>query len=356
MIGGVERHIDALRRAMTEVRTDVLVCSHSSRTTVVDVDGGRELRVREFGPRVLAVPVSPEVLREVRRSRADLIHVHMPYPLGELAALGGARGRPIVCTFHADVVRQARWLWLYRPLVQRILDRADAIVVSSDRIALDSPLFGRRRPIEVIPCGVDTGWFDSAQVSDDERAAVRSRYDAKSRPLVLGVGRLVYYKGFRHLIAASHGLDAEVVVVGEGPMLHELRAEAAFADNVHIVGALSAQDLRRHLAAADLFVLPSTSRAESFGLATVEAQAMGKPAVVGDVGTGTTEAIAPGETGIAVPPRDPAGLHAALAELLAAPERLQAMGAAARERARERFDACDRARDLEALYRRLTAR
>ena len=67
--------------------------------------------------------------------------------------------------------------------------------------------------------------------------------------------------------------------------------------------------MRRHLAAADLFVLPSTSRAESFGLATAEAQAMGMPAVVTDVGTGTTEAIAPGETGVAVPPRNPALLH-----------------------------------------------
>src|SRR3954452_8964330 len=147
---------------MTDVRPDVLVCSRSSRTTVADVAGGRELRLREFGPRVWAWPVSPEVLLEVRRSPADLIHVHMPYPLGELAALVGARRRPLVCTFHADVVRQARWLWLYRPLVQRILDRADAIVVSSDRIALDSPLFGRRRPIEVIPCGIDTGWVHSA--------------------------------------------------------------------------------------------------------------------------------------------------------------------------------------------------
>ena len=129
---------------MPDVRTDVLVCSHASETAEAWVAGGRELRVREFGSRVLAVPVSPETLREVRRSHADLIHVHMPYPLGELAALVGARGRPIVCSFHADVVRQARWLRLYRPLVQRILDRAAAIIVGSERIARDSPLFGPR--------------------------------------------------------------------------------------------------------------------------------------------------------------------------------------------------------------------
>jgi len=353
VVGGIERHIHALRRFMPDVRSDVLVCSHSLHTSEVWVAGGRELRLREFGRRILALPVSPEVLREVRRSPADLIHVHMPYPLGELAALSGARRRPIVCSFHADVVRQVRWLWLYRPLVQQILDRADAIVVGSERTARDSPLFGRRRPIEVIPYGVDLAWFDPGEVTSDERLAVRKPYGAASRPLILAVGRLVYYKGFDHLIAAAQGLDAEVVIAGHGPMLQELRDEATLAPNAHVVGALSPADLRRHLAAADFFVLPSTSRAESFGLATVEAQAMGKAAVVADVGTGTTEAIQPGETGVVVAPRDPPALRAAMAELLSEPERLHAMGAAARERALVRFDARARASDVEQVYRRV---
>jgi glycosyltransferase involved in cell wall biosynthesis len=353
VIGGIERHIDGLRRSMPEVRSDVLVCSHSSRTDERWVAGGRELRVRELGPRPLAVPVAPEVLREVRRSDADLVHVHMPYPLGELAALVGARGRPVVCSFHADVVRQARWLRLYRPLVQRILDRADAIVVGSERIARTSPLFGPPRPIDAIPYGVDLDWFDPAQVSADERAGVRARYGGGRRPIVLAVGRLVYYKGLGHLVAAAGGLDAEVVIVGHGPLAFELRAQAQAQENVHVTGRLDEQELRGHLAAADLFVLASSSRAESFGVATVEAQVMGLPAVVGEVGTGTTDAIAPGQTGIAVPPRDPAALHAALVELVAAPERRRAMGAAARERGLERFDVRARARDVEAVYRRV---
>jgi len=341
---------------MPDVRSDVLVCSHTRRTSEVWVAGGRELRLREFGKRILALPVSPEVLLEVRRSRADLIHVHTPYPLGELGALAGSRGRPVVCTFHADVVRQVRWLWLYRPLVQRFLDRADAIIVSSERIAHDSPLFGRRRAIDVIPLGVDLSWFDPAEVSAEERTAVRERYGAgDSRPLVVGVGRLVYYKGFGDLIAAARELDAEVVLVGKGPMLAELRAQAAGVENAQVVGALSPADLRRHLAAADLFVLPSTSRAESFGLATVEAQAMGTPAVVSDVGTGTTDAIAPEQSGVLAPPRDPQALHVVLRELLAEPERLRAMGAAAHERALVRFDARARAREVEAVYRRVIA-
>ena len=120
-----------------------------------------------------------------------------------------------------------------------------------------------------------------------------------------------------------------------------------------MLGAASDDDLRLYLSAADVFVLPSTSRAESFGLATAEAQAMGLPAVVTDAGTGTTEAIAPGETGVAIPPRDPAALHAVLAELIADPERLARLGGAARRRAALRFDWRARAADVRMVYRRL---
>ena len=350
-MGGIERHIDYLRRGMPDVRSDVLVCSRSSRTAVASVAGGTERRVRELGPRILAVPMAPETLLEVRRSRAELIHVHVPYPLGELAALVGAGDRPIVCSFHADVVRQARWLTLYKPLVQLVLDRAAAIIVGSARTASESPVFGPPRSVDVIPYGVDLERFDPAQVSEADRAATRARY--RDRPLIVAVGRLVYYKGFNHLIAAAHGLDAEVVLLGDGPERVSLSAMAETAENVHVLGAASDDDLRLYLSAADVFVLPSTSRAESFGLATAEAQAMGLPAVVTDVGTGTTEAIAPGETGVAIPPRDPAALHAVLAELIADPERLARLGGAARRRAALRFDWRARAADVRMVYRRL---
>jgi glycosyltransferase involved in cell wall biosynthesis len=341
---------------MPDVRSDVLVSSRSSRTVQAQVAGGKELRVREFGSRILAVPVSPEIPLEVRRSDADLIHVHTPYPLGELAAIVGARERPIVCSFHSDVVRQARWLRLYRPLVQYLLDRADAIIVGSERIARDSPLFGRSRPVDVIPYGVDTGWFDPARVSAEERTATRRRYGADSRPLVVAVGRLVYYKGFHYLISAARELDAEVVIVGRGPLASELSAEAEPARNVHMAGAVDEIELRAHLAAADVFVLPSTSRAESFGVATVEAQAMGVPAVVTDVGTGTSEAIEPGTTGVVVKPRDPRALIEGISGLLIDDQRRACMRRVARERALEHHSIAASAASVQRVYERVMAR
>jgi glycosyltransferase involved in cell wall biosynthesis len=341
---------------MPEVRSDVLVSSRSSRTVQAQVAGGRELRVREFGRRILAVPVSPETPLEVWRSDADLIHVHMPYPLGELAAVVGARGRPIVCSFHADVVRQARWLRLYRPLVQHILNRADAIIVGSEWIARDSPLFGPSRQVDVIPYGVDTDWFDPSRVSAEARTAIRRRCGVDSRPLIVAVGRLVYYKGFGYLISAARELDAEIVIVGRGPLASELGAQAEQAKNVHLAGAVDEIELRAHLAAADVFVLPSTSRAESFGVATVEAQAMGVPAVVTEVGTGTSEAIEPGTTGVVVRPRDVSALVEGISGLLSDDQRRASMRLAARERTLEHHTLAASAASVQRVYKRVMAR
>ncbi len=116
--GGVEKQIGGLRDAMApEVVSNVVVCARSRHSRVVRVGDGVEVRVAELGPRLLSVAVAPTLPRWVRRTPGDLIHVHMPNPAGELAALLGRRGRPIVASYHADIDRQARFSGAYRLLV-----------------------------------------------------------------------------------------------------------------------------------------------------------------------------------------------------------------------------------------------
>nr|MBA2793017.1 glycosyltransferase [Thermoleophilaceae bacterium] len=154
------------------------------------------------------------------------------------------------------------------------------------------------------------------------------------------------------LIAAASSLDASVVIAGSGPLEAHLRDLARSEPRVHLLGGVPESDLPLLLAAADLFVLPSVNRAESFGIATLEAQAMGVPAVVTDVGTGTVEAIVPGETGVVVPAGDPVALAGAISALLADPERLRAMGRAARRHVVAKHSQSDQVTRLKAIYER----
>jgi len=336
---------------MPGVTSTVIVAARAPRTSTVEIDGGAETRVAEFGPRWLSVPVAPTFPLWVGRDDADLLHVHMPNPLGEAAVLLAARGRPIVASYHADVVRQARFERAYRPLVDACLRRASAVIVGSTRLAETSPALRRHRPkVRVIPFGVDLERYRAEAVDPDRRGELRRRY---GEPLVISVGRLVYYKGYEHLIEAARGMDASFVIVGDGPERGRLAAEVRDVPNVHLAGEVDEEDLIAHLAAADCFALASTSRAEAFGIAVAEAQAMSLPAVVTDTGSGTVEAVEDGVTGLVVRPGDARALREALLGILDDEARRRAMGAAARSRAVARHSLADRAREIRDLYERV---
>jgi glycosyltransferase involved in cell wall biosynthesis len=348
VVGGIEKHIDGLRRAMPDVTSDVLVCARAPRTSRRHVDHALDVSVAELGPRPLSLPLAPAFPLWLRRIPADVVHVHMPNPLAEAAVLSAARGRPVVASYHADIGRQARLMPAYTALAGRCLDRAAAVVAGTEALRQGSPLLAPRSDrVRLIRYGVDVERFDPAHVPEARRDELRARFGA---PLVVAVARLVYYKGLENLIRAADELDAAVVIAGDGPLASRLREQAAGRANVHLVGLLPESELPALLATADCFVSASTSRAESFGIATLEAQAMGVPAVVTDVGTGTIEAIEPGVSGLVVPPRDPRALAAAIRAILSDRDRAAEMGRAARARVLRDHALRDQAARMRELY------
>ena len=350
--GGIEKHIDLIRRALPDVESDVLVCARGPRGSRELHGTGIEVKVAELGPRVWSVPIAPGFPARLRRMRADVVHLHMPNPLGELAVLTDHR-RPLVCSYHADIVRQARVGPLYRRLIQACLGRAGSVVVGSRRLAETSPFLGPfAEKAEVVPYFLDIDEFSIEHVSEQSRANLRARYGT---PVVLAVARLVYYKGLDILVEAARSLHANVVIVGDGPLAAQLQGLARSLPNVHFAGEVSDSELLCHFAIADCFVLPSTSRAESFGISVLEAQAMSVPAVVTDVGTGTVEAISPGETGLVVAPGDADALAAAIETILSDPMRREMMGRRARERVVLRHSAVDGVVRLREIYERVAS-
>ena len=159
---------------------------------------------------------------------------------------------------------------------------------------------------------------------------------------LLFVGRLRYYKGLDTLLEAMRSLPARIVldIVGDGPMAAPWRALAEapeLAGRIRFLGEISDEDLPAAYRAADLFVLPCNCRAEAFGTVLAEALASGVPCVTCDVGSGTSWVVRDGVTGRVVPPSDPAALAAAIRELADDPDRLAAMGRAARRDAETRL-------------------
>jgi glycosyltransferase involved in cell wall biosynthesis len=167
-------------------------------------------------------------------------------------------------------------------------------------------------------------------------AAVGSGHADRRR--VLFAGRIVAPKGVRVLIRAAREVDAEFVICGEGWRLEEMRRLAqreGVAARVTFTGWLGADELARELAEASIVVLPSVWP-EPFGLVGIEAFAAGRPVVASATG-GILDWLEDGVNGLAVEPGDSDSLARALNELLADPDRQQAMGAAGKAMARERY-------------------
>jgi glycosyltransferase involved in cell wall biosynthesis len=148
-------------------------------------------------------------------------------------------------------------------------------------------------------------------------------------PMLLGLGRLHRNKGFDLLIRALPRLPgAHAVIAGEGPERPRLAALASaegVADRLHLPGWRS--DTGALLAACDVFVC--SSRQEPLGNMVLEAFSARRPVVALAVG-GPLELIVPGETGLLVPPEDPAALALAAQSLLDHPALAARLGAAGR--------------------------
>jgi glycosyltransferase involved in cell wall biosynthesis len=345
VLGGIENHVRALAelQAAAGHTVTVLVTNPGGQPATEELAGVTVIRAPRLAT-VASTPLSPSFPLRLHRLQADITHLHFPYPIGELSQWLAGRGRRYVITYHSDVVRQQRVLRLYRPLLRRILRGAARILPTSERYVATSPFL---RPLAgrctVVPLSVDPAPFAGADPLVPPAA----------RPTLLFVGRHRHYKGVDDLLRALPGLDARLLIGGDGPLRagwEQLARELGLSDHVQFTGSVSDADLPRLYASADIFVLPANSRAEAFGKVLLEAMASGLPCVTTEVGTGTSFVVQDGITGLVVPPRDPAALHAALQRLLDDPALRAKMGAAGRERVTAEFTPQLMAARVESVY------
>jgi glycosyltransferase involved in cell wall biosynthesis len=179
-----------------------------------------------------------------------------------------------------------------------------------------------------------------------------SRARPRPGPLIGAIGRLERQKGIDILIRALVSIEgATLLVVGDGSErthLEKLAHDVGVADRVLWLGW--SDDARSYLGSLDVVALPS--RFEGFPLAVLEALLARSAVVAADVGS-VSEAVRNGETGLLVPPEDPAALAGAIQRLLDDVELRQRLGEEGRRLVLERFTADHMTRAFESLYEEL---
>lgn len=352
VVGGIENHIRALAEAQARRghTVTVLVTERGPQTTEAEINGVRVIKAGRLAT-VASTPLSPDFARRLAGLRPDLTHLQSPYPVGELAQWLAGRGRPYVLSYQADVTRTSQRLimGLYGPLYRAILAGAARVLATTPNFARTSPYLRHvASRIRVVPLGVDVSRF-----APDGPALVDAPADGAGT--LLFVGQLRHYKGVDDLLRALPAVPGKprLLIAGDGPLRAEwqaLSASLGLAERVRFLGNVPDADLPALYRSADVFVLPSTSRAESFGTVLVEAMASGRPCLTTEIGTGTSYVVQDKLTGLVVPPRAPEALAAALGRLLSDPIWRAQLGAAGRARALAEFALATMVDRVEHVY------
>jgi colanic acid/amylovoran biosynthesis glycosyltransferase len=275
--------------------------------------------------------------------RPDLIHFE--FGLGALGMtwMGDVADCPLVVSMRGYDVNYAG---LDQPgYFDEVWDRVDALHCLGEDMWQRSLRRGcpPEMPHRLIPPAVDVSRFSA------------EREERDGRLVVLTVARLHWKKGHEYGLQAiralvDDGVGLEYRVVGTGPYADAVQAcvdDLGLRRHVRLLGALPPAAVREELRGADVFLHPAVS--EGFGNAVMEAQAAALPVVCTDA-DGLRENVADGETGFAVPRRDPQALAAALARLAGDRELRRAMGEAGRRRVGEHFDPARQIDAFVALY------
>ena len=346
--GGMETVLrDLCDELQSRVDLHVLV-ANTSALTVHEQRAFPITRVASWGT-LFSSSITPSFPGWMRKLPGDILHVHMPNPVAEMSYLMVARDRPLVAHFHSDIVRQKFLLRVYAPLLEAFYKRVSRIVMPTPNHISVSPFVSRfKEKCRVVPFGIRLSKLDLTEAIS--RRADQLRSDG---PAILYLGRLVYYKGIEYLIRAMSQVNAQLWIIGTGPLepeLQRLTVQLNLQGKVRFLGNVSEEEVPAYYHACDVFVLPSVANSEMFGMVQLEAMACRKPVVTTNLPTGVSYVNKHGVTGLLVPPREPAALAEAINKLLGSRSLRQEMGEAGRERVEAEFTAAKMADGIMDVY------
>lgn len=302
----------------------------------------------------------------------DLVHLHYPF-FGTANLVRRWKKKnphiPLVVTYHMDNRAQG-WLGLFFKYyatfwLPKILGVADALHTASlDYLSnSDAKQLYKNKPADwyEVPFGVDTERFLPREKPVEWLAGMGLNPNAPTVIFVGGMDRAHYFKGVPVLLDAltkikNGGLLVQALLVGDGDLRAEFETRAAglgIVDRVRFLGQVSDGDLPLVYNAADLLVLPSTTKGEAFGMVILEAMASGLPVVATDLPGVRTLAL---EVGTVVEPRSVTDLAEAVYGYFARGNDQSNWGMQARQVAEQKFSWEVISKQMLSVYEKAVAK
>ncbi len=309
-INGVVRSVSTFREILTQMGHNVFVFSQDTQ----DYEDSDPFVFRYPAltiPTVdysFSIPVSPFVDWLLPSLKLDVIHSNHPVLLGYAAADKAEKlGVPLVFTFHTRYEEYSHYIPFSQAFVKEIIvdwllryiERCQHIITPSESIRqMLIKYSGITDHITTIPTGIQLKPYQEAT-----GASIRKKLNCEKDRILITIGRLAAEKNLKTLLSAyalvlKSEQNTRLIVIGDGPQKEDLKKFAkdlGISEYVNFTGLVPFDQIPRYLKAADIFCFSSVS--ETQGLVTMEAMAAGLP-VAAVRGTGTTEIVRDGETGI----------------------------------------------------------
>ena len=336
-IGGVEKVVQEIAEGLNgkeNLEIEILVCNPREKRVVEEINGVKIYKAGSFGI-FWGLPVSFDFFKLFKKlmKEADIIDFHHPFPLANLAIFLFKPKAKLIVHYHSDIVRQKIFNLLIKPFINHTLNKAKKIIVSNPNLVKNSPYLQKfKEKCEVIPFGVDLSKFEN--FNEGEVQKIREKYG----DFVLFVGRLNYYKGLEYLIEAMKNIEANLVIIGQGPEKKNLEIKIKnlkLENKIFFLPFQPENELVNYYRTCSVFVLPSIFKSEAFGLVLIEAMACGKPVISTELGTGTSFSNQDGITGFVVPPKNSQALAQAIKKILENKKMAQELGQNASKRVSE---------------------
>lgn len=279
---------------------------------------------------IASAPFCFNMFLKPMKKEFDIIHAHLAAPTAALAGLWHAKLRhiPFILGYSGDLdasfgafVRRASTLFYNTFLHHKLLSSADIIISPTECYVKNSKFLGKYRDKTIaIAHGIVLEDFHVpySKAECREKLSIPINFN-----LILFLGQLSPHKGPDVLLRAipeiiKRNPNVETVFVGTGPLLNKLERlahELSVNNCVRFVGYVDDSLKALFYHASDIFVLPSTTTSESFGVVNLEAMACGLPIIASNIG-GIPDVVKDGENGLLVPPKDPKALAEATVRLL----------------------------------------
>lgn len=294
--------IELVEKMMTKAH-----CEHGDRVEIHAFDKNSKCDVGEFGEDVIRLKENLKILNApfnflyflkfkklIKKSSIDRIYVHLPNPFMHEVVRWNKKflkkqNIEVWAIYHSDIVNKSIFGFIYNYYFTLTVNLYSKIVVSSNNLWKSSEVLSNldKDLKKIIPFCID-----------EETIFVPPKRGRKKR--LISIGRFVPYKGFDFLIEALKDTDYELHIIGNGPMLNQLKGQAS--KNIHIHCNLSHREKNELIASGDIVLVGSRNRAEAYGMTIVEAFYYGIPVIASNINTGVTFLVQDRVTGLVFEP------------------------------------------------------